>query len=66
MSDESEIQALRAEMAAILAERDAIYLMKDVDGNWRGFMQKNGKLIEERQINPEYTLQALLTNDGTK
>lgn len=41
-----------------------ILLKKQEDGNWKGWMQKNGTLIEERQINPEYTLQALLTNDS--
>ncbi len=45
-------------------EEGVIVLKKQPDGNWKGWMQKNGKLIEERQVDPMYTLQALLTNDG--
>ena len=41
-----------------------IVLEKQVDGNWKGWMYKNGKLIEERQVDPTYVLQALLTNNG--
>lgn len=34
---------------------NVIVLQKQEDGNWKGWMQKNGKIIEERQINPQYT-----------
>jgi hypothetical protein len=40
-----------------------ITLFRDLDGNYRGFMQKDGKLIQAREISPEYTLQKLLTHE---
>lgn len=43
---------------------NVISLVKQADGNWKGFMQKNGKYLTVRAINPEYCLQELLTNDG--
>jgi hypothetical protein len=42
---------------------DMISIWKDWDGNFRGMMQKNGKIIEERQIKPEDVLIKLLTHD---
>jgi len=43
---------------------NVIALVKDTDGNWRGFMQKNGKLIQGRQYGPDIVLTLLITNDG--
>lgn len=42
--------------------KDAISLIKQADGNWKGYMHKNGKLIEERQGDPLTVLQLLLTH----
>lgn len=33
------------------------------DGNYKGWMQKNGILIEAREIGPETVLQRLLTKE---
>jgi len=41
---------------------DACVLMKQPDGNWRGFMHKNGKLIQERQGDPNNVMLALITH----
>lgn len=42
---------------------NAIVIQQDEDGNWRGWMIKNGKIIEERQYDPVIVLQALLTKE---
>lgn len=41
---------------------DAISLIKQPDGNWKGYMHKNGKLIEVREIDPQTALTRLLTH----
>jgi hypothetical protein len=42
----------------------AISIIQQEDGNWKGYMQKFGKLIEVRDISPEVVLQRLLVHDG--
>ena len=44
--------------------KDVICLERQPDGNWKGFMQKNGKVIEVREIKPEDALTKLLTHPG--
>ena len=43
---------------------DVISLVKQADGNWKGFAQKFGNLIEVREVGPQDCLSALLTHDG--
>lgn len=43
---------------------NAISLIKQVDGNWKGYMQKHGKLIDVRDIAPDTVLGRLLTHNG--
>lgn len=43
---------------------DVICLIKQADGNWRGWMQRFGKVVEVREIKPEDALVKLLTHDG--
>jgi hypothetical protein len=42
---------------------NAIVLLKRKDGNWRGFTQKHGKIIESREGKPEDALLMLLTHE---
>lgn len=42
---------------------DAISLVKQPDGNWRGFTVKNGQLIQARQNDPNIVLTLLMTHD---
>jgi hypothetical protein len=42
---------------------DMISIWKDWDGNYCGRMQKNGKLLDERQVKPEDVLVKLLTHE---
>ena len=42
---------------------DVITIMKRPDGNYRGFMMKNGKLVQVRQGDPQTVLSLLLTTD---
>lgn len=41
---------------------DAISLIKQADGNWKGWIQKNGTVVEVREIKPEDCLIKLLTH----
>lgn len=46
-----------------IKNKEAIVLIKQEDGNWRGFMNKNGKLIQVRQGDPNTVLAMLLTHE---
>jgi hypothetical protein len=46
-----------------MKNRDSIVIIKQEDGNYRGFMWKNGKLIQTRQGDPGTVLQLLITHD---
>lgn len=43
---------------------DVISIIKQADGNFKGWMQKAGKVVEARQSDPQIVLQMLLTHDG--
>ncbi len=43
---------------------DAISLIKQTDGNWKGWMNRFGKVVEVRDVGPEIVLKLLLTHDG--
>lgn len=42
---------------------DAIFMVKDKDGNWRGKTQRFGKLVEVRDVGPQTVLELLLTHE---
>ncbi len=42
---------------------DVISIVKQDDGNFKGFMYKNGKYIEVRQGDPNTVLQLLITHE---
>lgn len=39
-----------------------IFLQEQEDGNWKGWMNKNGTIHEERQGDPETVLKLLLVS----
>jgi hypothetical protein len=43
---------------------NAISLIKQEDGNWKGWMNRFGKVVEVREVGPDACLQKLLTHDG--
>ena len=43
---------------------DAISLIRQPDGNWKGYQLKKGNLITVRQISPGVVLEYLLVHDG--
>lgn len=43
---------------------DVIAIVKQEDGNWKGFTQKQGKVVTIRDAGPETVLQRLLTYSG--
>lgn len=40
-----------------------ISIWEDEDGNWKGVMRKNGKVVHSREQKPEDALVKLLTHD---
>ena len=42
---------------------DYIILEKCKDGNWKGYMKKNGKMLTERQYDPIIVVNLLITHD---
>jgi len=60
---------LEAETQEIINEHDpaknpsAISLIRQKDGNWRGWGQRNGKMVAIRDINPETVLGLILTHE---
>jgi hypothetical protein len=40
-----------------------IVLHEEDDGNWKGYMKKNGKIIVERQYEPHSVIDLLITHD---
>lgn len=42
---------------------NTISIVKQEDGNWKGYMQRNGVLQEVRELSPEYALQRLMTHE---
>lgn len=45
-----------------LKNPNAILLVKQEDGNWRGFMNKSGKVVQVRVVDPGTALQELITH----
>ncbi|MDE2015909.1 MAG: hypothetical protein KGI72_05300 [Patescibacteria group bacterium] len=43
---------------------DAIVIVKQADGNYKGWANRFGKVVEERQFDPLVVLQLLLTHPG--
>lgn len=43
---------------------DVIAIIKQADGNYIGYAQKFGKVVQVRDIGPETVLQRLLTHPG--
>ena len=41
----------------------AIALIEQEDGNWKGWAQRNGKVVEVREQIPEHALVQLLTHE---
>jgi hypothetical protein len=46
-----------------IKNKDVISIVKQPDGNYIGYMQKNGKLITARQGDPSTVLTMLITHD---
>jgi hypothetical protein len=63
MSDQLKPEEVTAITFSPVANSNVISLVKQEDGNWRGFMQKNGQLIQVRQSDPNTVLNMLLTHE---
>lgn len=46
-----------------IKEPNEIFLKQAPDGNWLGYMEKRGEIIQVREIGPETALQKLLTHE---
>jgi hypothetical protein len=63
MSNELTPQEIKKIKFSPEDNEDVIALLKRPDGNWRGFMHKNGKLVQTRCGTPQEALQGLITAD---
>lgn len=43
---------------------NAISIVQQADGNWKGYMFKFGKIITVREVKPEDALLMLITHNG--
>jgi hypothetical protein len=63
------IREIEANTQAIVLEHDpyknpkAISLIQQKDGNWRGWAQKNGKIVTSRTNDPQTVLLELITHE---
>lgn len=68
MNSLDEIAKTEADIKYVSTETDpekndkAISIIQGKDGNWKGKIQKNGKLIEVRTNDPQTVLLELLTH----
>lgn len=62
MNDDLELSAVRKIEGNPLKNHDAVLLVKQEDGNWRGFMWKGDKLVQSRQADPNTVMQMLITH----
>ncbi len=44
------------------SNHDAISIIRQLDGNWMGWMHKHGRLVEVRDISPGMVLERLITH----
>lgn len=42
---------------------DAISIIRQKDGNWKGWMKRFGRVVEVREVKPEDCLTKLLTHE---
>lgn len=61
MISELPIEELKKIVWNPVRNPDVITIIKQPDGNYRGFMQKNGKLVQVRQSDPNTVMQLLIT-----
>ena len=61
MIDELPKEELEKVEFSPLKNENVISIIKQDDGNYRGYMHKNGKLVQVRQGEPNTVLQLLLT-----
>jgi hypothetical protein len=45
---------------------NAISIVEQPDGNWKGWMVRFGSIMEVRDVSPDVVLQRLLTSSGTE
>lgn len=64
MNDKLPLEEVKKIKGNPLRNKDAILIVKQPDGNYRGFAYKNGNLIQVRQGDPGTVLQLLITHDG--
>lgn len=59
-----KLKELTPEGKDLLDAEGVFLIVKDTDGNYRGFTSKNGQFIQCREVGPESALQVLLTHPG--
>jgi len=60
MNDSLSLDEVKKLKTNPLSNQDSIVIIKQPDGNYRGFMWKNGKLTQTRQGDPGTVLSYLI------
>lgn len=60
---EKIVQGLKDQEFDPYKNPQAISIIQQEDGNWKGWMQKFGKVVEVRMEGPETVLKALITHE---
>lgn len=63
MNDDLTLEQIKEQDFSPLVNKNAISIVKQADGNWRGFMWKGDKLVQARQSDPMIVVQMLITHD---
>lgn len=63
MTDDLSVDFIKELQCNPLKNHDSIVIIKQSDGNWRGFMWKIDKLVQVRQSDPNTVLQLLITHE---
>ena len=65
MIEENEPIIIKSRIKEVkLLNEKVIILAEQPDGNWKGWINKDGKIISKRQYDPQIVLQLLITDDG--
>ena len=63
MNDDLTFDEIKEIKGNPIDNKDAILIVQQPDGNWRGFMVKNGTLVQTRKESPTTVLQLLITHE---
>lgn len=54
---------LKKARLSMLKKPNSLIMWQDKDGNWRGAMNKGGRIVQARQADPGTVMQLLITHE---